>query len=108
MSFEISCRSCGAVLRTSGARLTACPSCNSPVEGALEGERRSNHDIPSVRDWITDLRVNGADFSRDAAIAAREAAWNARRSGGSVEDAFQSAREAYYRTLHTEEAPVNA
>jgi hypothetical protein len=73
------------------------------VDGFLAGDRRSNRDIPSVRDWITDLRASGADFSRDAAMAAREAAWNARRSGGSVEDAFQSARVAYYNALHSEQ-----
>jgi hypothetical protein len=97
--FEISCHSCGSVVRTTGARVEVCPDCGAPIEAPLNNDRRSHRDLAEIRDWVTSLRVNGADFSRDAAIAAREAAWNARRSGGSLEDAFQVARLAYYDAL---------
>lgn len=62
-------------------------------------DRRSHKHLEPVREWVTSVRTSGGDFSKDAAIAAREAAWNARRNGGSLEDAFQSARTAYYDAL---------
>lgn len=99
MSFEISCFNCGTIVRASGTRVTECPECGAAIDGPLENERRSSRDIVPIRDWITSLRMSGGDFSRDAAVAAREAAWNARRNGGSLEDAFQSARVAYYAAL---------
>ncbi len=106
MPFEISCVSCGTVVRTSGFRISLCPSCSTPMQVPRTDDRRSARDIPSVREWVTNLRLSGADFSPDAAIAAREAAWNARRGGGSTEDAFQSARLAYYAILDRENVPV--
>lgn len=66
-------------------------------------DRRSHRDVEPIRNWVTGLRTNGADFSKEAAIAAREAAWVTRQSGGSLEDAFQSARHAYYEALKSPE-----
>jgi hypothetical protein len=81
-----------------------CPECSSQLDITLDEDRRSHKHIEPIRDWITGLRISGADFTRDAAIAAREAAWNARRSGGSLEDAFQMARTAYYGALRESES----
>ncbi|MFP5297868.1 MAG: hypothetical protein ACLGHL_02645 [Actinomycetota bacterium] len=74
-------------------------------EGSVT-DRRSHKDVEPVRNWVTGLRVRGADFSKEAAVAAREAAWMTRQSGGSLEDAFQSARHAYYEVLSGASAPA--
>lgn len=103
MPFEISCFSCGTVLRTSGARIGSCPACGAVFDAPLANERRAREHIPAVRDWVTSLRLSGGDFSREAAQLAQEAAWLARRSGGSVEDAFQTARVAYYEALRQDQ-----
>jgi hypothetical protein len=62
-------------------------------------ERRRTPTVPRVRDWITDLRLRGGDFSQDAATIAGRVAQQAYQSSGSEDVAFQAARVAYFEAL---------
>ena len=62
-------------------------------------DRRSPRTVPFVRDWLTRLRDQGADFDPDAARAAVEVAFAVSRSTYSVNEIFQAARAAYYQVL---------
>lgn len=62
-------------------------------------ERRTAPSVDFVRNWITDLRLRGGDFRKEAAQAASEAAARARRLGYRPDEIFEIARHTYYRTL---------
>ncbi|MDQ3962416.1 MAG: hypothetical protein M3277_00630 [Actinomycetota bacterium] len=65
-------------------------------------DRRSPRTVPFIRDWITRLRSNGADFDPDAARAATEVAFAVSQSTYSPNEIFQAARAAYYQVLASE------
>jgi hypothetical protein len=62
-------------------------------------ERRRVPTMLRVRDWITDLRTRGGDFSEEAAAVAGRTARATYQATGSEDIAFQAARTAYFEAL---------
>lgn len=64
-------------------------------------ERRVGAYVLFVRDWITQLRLRGGDFSPVAASRANEVAYRALRQSAEPDAIFQAARSAYYSSLYS-------
>ncbi len=62
-------------------------------------DRRRNASVPYVRDWITELRSKGGDFTPMAAREAGRAAYQAAKAGVDKEAVFELARTTYYLSL---------
>jgi hypothetical protein len=85
-----------------GHLATRCPVCEEKLRREPGSERRTARTVPFVRDWITELRLRGGDFSKEAARDANEFAYQAFRRGLRAEEVFDIARTAYYKILAEE------
>lgn len=87
---------------------TSCPICAAPVRASGHGERRARDTVPFVRDWITQLRLSGGDFTKAAARQANEVANAAFRRGIPMAEIFDLSRAAYYEALRPASRPVTS
>lgn len=98
MTSELTCPECRSPIALTPSD-TRCPVCESTLPDSTRRDRRTPTTVPFVRDWITNLRINGGDFSRTAARAANAIAYESFRRGLRIEEIFEVARAAYYTAL---------
>jgi hypothetical protein len=98
MTFELTCKYCASAIVLERFA-TSCPICSEVLFPDGLGERRSLRGVPVVRDWITRLRLSGADFDKDAARTTLEFADSCAARGMRPTDLFDLSRTFYYQAL---------
>lgn len=98
MTSTLSCPECASPIALTPSQIR-CPVCDSILPDSGHRDRRTAKTVPFVRDWVTDLRLSGGDFTRTAARTANAMAYESFRRGLRAEEIFEVARIAYYTVL---------